>query len=107
MCLRICGRFKDILVPPMRSFGNRNVIVVSPVNPAGQMSGGIDRIYRVNMPGIEQTVQRAIVKSASVTHHGRPHLPVGSALLVRRETGPDIACESHDATSRRQCITIS
>ncbi|GLY64049.1 macro domain-containing protein [Amycolatopsis taiwanensis] len=50
--------------------------VVSPANSYGWMRGGIDSVYALAFPGVEQNV-----RSAVLAYHGG-ELPIGQALVV-------------------------
>ena len=60
-------------------------IYVSPSNGAGQLDGGIDKVYRTMFPGIQSVTNKAL----SIYKGRTPLLGVGSCLLVdvpNRET---------------------
>jgi O-acetyl-ADP-ribose deacetylase (regulator of RNase III) len=56
---------------------------VSPANSLGFMDGGIDyTLSRVMFPGVERRVKAAIAALGCLTLLGRPHLPIGRAVVV-------------------------
>lgn len=56
---------------------------VSPANSLGFMDGGIDyTLSRVMFPGVEGRVKAAIAALNLPTLLGRPHLPIGRAVVV-------------------------
>ena len=56
---------------------------VSPANSLGFMDGGIDyTLSRIMFPGVEGRVKAAIEAHGIPTMLGRPHLPIGRAVVV-------------------------
>lgn len=61
---------------------------VSPANALGFMDGGIDKVYsQVMFPSVEQAVKMRIRKLGHLDFIERPHLPIGSAIIVPADLG--------------------
>lgn len=69
------GNIRDMVVPS-------NSCYLSPANSFGYMDGGIDAVYSIMFPGIQQLVQERIKSYPYKTRLGFPYLPIGSSLLV-------------------------
>lgn len=67
---------RDVTIEPGMAF-------VSPANSLGFMDGGIDYVLSREMfHGIEARVKEAYKESGHLTLLGRPHLPIGKAVVV-------------------------
>lgn len=56
--------------------------IISPANSFGDMTGGIDRVYKKLDPEIEQKTMNKINDAQIPDNYDRPHLPVGNNLLI-------------------------
>jgi len=69
------GNIRDMNAPP-------NSCYLSPANSFGYMDGGIDAVYSIMFPGIQQLVQERIKSYPYKTRLGLSYLPIGSSLLI-------------------------
>lgn len=62
---------------------NKKTYYMSPANSLGFMDGGIDlALSRDVMPGIEQTVKKAIKNYGKLSRIDRMYLPIGSSIII-------------------------
>lgn len=69
------GNIRDMPVPP-------NSCYLSPANSFGYMDGGIDAVYSIMFPDIQNIVQEKIKSYPYKTRLGLPYLPIGSSILI-------------------------
>jgi O-acetyl-ADP-ribose deacetylase (regulator of RNase III) len=69
------GNIRDMIAPP-------NSCYLSPANSFGYMDGGIDAVYSIMFPGIQQLVQERIKSYPYKTRLDLSYLPIGSSLLI-------------------------